>query len=368
MNFLFLALAASLGIYILFVLFFISGLRRINIINKEITTWPTVSVIIAARNEENNLPGIFQDLTQLDYPKELLNIVIVDDRSTDNTWSLITHFADQHAHIQGIQVKEKSAEMTPKKYALTQAVEQSTGEYILSTDADCRIPQGWAKSMVRVLENGAGIAIGSSAINTSRHTSFVHYQLVDFLALVTANAGAMGWGFCWTGSGQNLAYKRKHFTEIDGFNPVRKRVSGDDIYLVQSIGKKYGCAFNSDPHSFIKTKPVPSLKQFISQRIRWSSNSRFAAKTDLFFLFFLFNAFVMNTSLLTGLFFPHLYSLLPMVFGVKFMCDALVIFSGAAKLHLVFPSIIFMFWSIIQPFYIPFVGLAGLAGRFKWKP
>jgi hypothetical protein len=71
--------------------------------------------------------------------------------------------------------------------------------------------------MVRVLENGAGIAIGSSAINTSRHTSFVHYQLVDFLALVTANAGAMGWGFCWTGSGQNLAYKRKHFTEIDGF-------------------------------------------------------------------------------------------------------------------------------------------------------
>ena len=368
MNFLFLALTISLGIYISFVLFFLSGLRRIKTINNPITSWPIVSIIVAARNEEENLHNIFQDLTHLDYPKELLQIVVVDDRSTDNTWQLITHFADQHTHIRGLQVKEKSAEMTPKKYALTQAITHSNGEYILSTDADCRIPQGWVKSMVKSLENGVGITIGSSAINTNKHSSFIHYQLVDFLALVTANAGAMGWGFCWTGSGQNLAYKRKLFNDIDGFNPVKDRISGDDIYLVQAIGKKYGCVFNPDPESFIKTKPLLSLKQFISQRIRWSSNSRLAAKTDLFFLFFLFNAFVMNAALFAGFFTPQVYSILPMVFGVKFVCDALVIFSGAAKLHLAFPSIIFVFWSLVQPLYIPFIGLAGLVGRFKWKP
>ena len=83
MNLLFFALTTSLGIYILFVLFFLTGLRRIKANEKNITSWPTVAIVIAARNEETNLPNIFQDLAQLDYPKELLDIVIVDDRSTE---------------------------------------------------------------------------------------------------------------------------------------------------------------------------------------------------------------------------------------------------------------------------------------------
>jgi len=368
MSLLFYALAVSLGIYILFVLFFLTGLRRLKSNEKITTNWPAVAIVIAARNEEENLPKILQDLTQLDYPKELLQIIIVDDRSTDNTWQLIEHFAELHTNIQGVRIKKKSTEMTPKKYALTQGISQTDGEIILSTDADCRIPQGWVKSMVKSLENGVGISVGSSTIDIQKPSSFVHYQLVDFLALVTANAGAMGWGFCWTGSGQNLAYKRKMFEDIDGFNPVRERISGDDIYLVQAIGQHHGCTFNIDPDSFIKTKPLSSITEFISQRIRWSSNSRLAAKTDLFFLFFLFNAFLLNSTLLAGIFIPRAYSILPMIFGIKFLCDALVLYSGAAKLHLTFPSVIFIFWTILQPLYIPFIGLAGLANRFKWKP
>lgn len=367
MTFLFFALTTSLGIYTLFVLFFLSGLRRTKVNKKNITNWPTAAIVIAARNEETNLPNLFQDLAQLDYPKELLDIVIADDRSSDNTWSLIEHFSDQHTHVQGLQIKEKSSVMTPKKNALTKAIEQSRGLYILSTDADCRIPQSWVKSMVKALEDDIGIVVGSSCIDSSKHSSFIHYQLVDFLALVAANAGALGWGVCWSGTGQNLAYKRKLFSEIDGFNPVHDRISGDDIYLVQSIGKKYGSMFNCDPGSFIKTRPAASLRQFISQRIRWSSNSRFAAKTDLFFLFFLVNTFVLNSSILAGLFSTKTYEILPIVFGIKFVSDALVIFYGAVKLHLAVPSIIFILWSLVQPFYIPFIGLAGLVGRFKWK-
>ena len=368
MSLLFYALAVSLGIYILFVLFFLTGLRRLKSNEKITTNWPAVAIVIAARNEEENLPKILQDLTQLDYPKQLLQIMVVDDRSTDKTWQLIEHFAELHSNIQGLRIEEKSTEMAPKKYALTKGIAQTDGKIILSTDADCRIPQGWVKSMVKALENGVGISVGSSRIDIQKPSSFTHYQLVDFLALTTANAGAMGWGFFWTGSGQNLAYKRKTFNDIDGFNPVRDRISGDDIYLVQSIGKRYGCTFNTDPDSFIKTKPLLSITEFMNQRIRWSSNSRLAAKTDLFFLFFLFNAFLLNSTLLVGIFIPLSYSILPAVFGVKFVCDALVIYSGASKLHLAFPSIIFIFWTILQPIYIPFIGLAGLANRFKWKP
>ena len=192
--------------------------------------------------------------------------------------------------------------------------------------------------------------------------------MIDFLAFGAANAGAIGWGFSWTGTGQNLAYKRTFFDEIGGFHPVKDRVSGDDIYLVQAIGGRYGSVFNSDPASFVKTQPVEKVGEFISQRIRWSSNSRYAARTDLFFLFFLLNAFILNTSFFIALFNPATYVILPMIFGFKFISDALVIFLGAAKLHIQLPSIMFIVWSILQPVYIPLVGLGGLIGKFNWKP
>ena len=366
MNLLFLSLAFSLGIYLLFILFFLTGLKRIpSVFSSENITWPKVSVIIAARNEENNIPLLIQDLHQLDYPSDRLEIVIADDRSNDNTWSLIKQAEENNECIKGIKI-EHLEDMTPKKHALTKGIEASSGEFILSTDADCRLPSGWVKSMVSALDEHNGIVIGASSVDASN--SFGHYQLVDFLALVSANAGANGWGYSWTGTGQNIAYKRSCFNDIGGFNPVKDRVSGDDVYLVQSIGKRFGSRVNADPHSFVKTQPAHNINQFINQRIRWSSNSRFAAKVDLFFLFFLVNAFVLNTSFLLSIFQPLMHEILPMIFAVKFLGDALVIYAGASKFKTSFPSIMFILWSIIQPIYIPVIGLGGLIGRYSWKP
>ncbi|MCH7612982.1 MAG: glycosyltransferase [Candidatus Marinimicrobia bacterium] len=367
MSYLFFVLFSSLGVYILFILFFLIGLRKLKSVPNKITDWPHVAVVVAARNEEQNLTNLLQDFSQLDYPTDKLDIVIVDDRSSDNTWSIIEHYSKQYRQIRGIQIRNMATKMTPKKYALTQAIEQSNSEYILSTDADCRIPPGWVKSMVSHLESGSGIVIGASAIESLNHSSFSHYQMIDFLALVSANAGASGWGFSWTGSGQNLAYKRSAFEKINGFYPVKDRVSGDDMYLVQAISKTHKCTFNSDAGSFIKARPVRSIIQFLNQRIRWSSNSRLAVKTDWFFLLFLFNAFLLNTAILSGSFVPGIQSHIPMVFGIKFVCDALVIFSGASMLHMFVPSIIFIIWSMLQPIYIPFIGISGLLGKFIWK-
>jgi cellulose synthase/poly-beta-1,6-N-acetylglucosamine synthase-like glycosyltransferase len=367
MSYLSLALFSSLGVYILFVLFFLKGLRKLKPIPNQFSDWPKVAVVVAARNEEQNIANLLQDFSQLVYPRDKLDIIIADDRSSDKTWSIIEHYSKQYNHIRGIQIRNKSTEMTPKKYALTQAIEQSSGEYILTTDADCRIPQGWVKSMVNHLESGSGIVLGATSIDSVNNSSFTHYQMIDFLALVTANAGASGWGFSWTGTGQNLAYKRSAFEKINGFYPVRDRVSGDDMYLVQAISKTHKCTFNSDAGSFVKTRPVQSIITFINQRIRWSSNSRLAVKTDWIFLLFLFNVFLLNTAILSGSFISSFQSYIPMVFGIKFVCDSLVIFSGASMFRLFVPSIIFIVWSVLQPVYIPFIGIAGLIGKFTWK-
>jgi len=106
MNLLFFALTISLGVYILFVLFFLTGLRRIKTSENNFTDWPTVAIVIAARNEEENLTHILEDLTHLDYPNELLDVVISDDRSTDNSWSVIQHYSEQYEYIHGVQINE----------------------------------------------------------------------------------------------------------------------------------------------------------------------------------------------------------------------------------------------------------------------
>jgi cellulose synthase/poly-beta-1,6-N-acetylglucosamine synthase-like glycosyltransferase len=258
--------------------------------------------------------------------------------------------------------------MTPKKNALSVAISISSGKIIVTTDADCRVPKNWVTSMVNVLINSpAGIAIGYSTITAHKHSVLEQYQKIDFLALMAANAGSTGWGFAWSGSGQNLAYYREHFDSIGGFQPVADRLSGDDVYLVQSIGKKYGAIFNNNADGYVHTIPIPTTFQFLRQRIRWASNSRHLPGSNWFFLSFLISAFICNTALITALFFSTAIVYLPIAIIIKFLIDGLVIFIGANQFRTHIHPAIFILWSFLQPVYIPLIGITGLISQFTWK-
>ena len=140
--------------------------------------------------------------------------------------------------------------------------------------------------MVKSTIKSKGITVGFSKV--SGNSFFSQYQLIDFLAIVTANAGAFGWGKYWSGTGQNLAYLKSDYTKINGFNIVRNEISGDDMYLVQAISRLKKGYIHIDPNSHVKTKAMNSIKEFINQRIRWSSNSKSNFKNAPIFFMFLF--------------------------------------------------------------------------------
>jgi cellulose synthase/poly-beta-1,6-N-acetylglucosamine synthase-like glycosyltransferase len=354
--------------YACFTLFFLTGLWRLNRPSAPApSSWPTVSVIIAARNEERTLPHLLHDLLQQDYPSDRLEIVVADDRSTDGTPNIIDEIQQQFPQVRGLHITKSNPSMTPKKYALTKALEVATGEIILATDADCRVKPTWVSSMVKEFTPDTGIVVGFSAIDTTQKSFFVRYQAVDFLGLMAANAGAIGWGRNWSGSGQNLAYRRKNFEAIHGFLPVAHQVSGDDMYLVQAISRQARLRFNVNPESFVTTAPVPRVTTFLAQHIRWASNSRKALHSDPLFLTFLVTAFLCNTLLLFGLVFHNWWPWVTISFGVKFTLDALVVFTGAQRFDQTVDPAAYCAWNVAQPVYIPLVGLLGLAGKFKWK-
>jgi len=354
--------------YAIFMLYFLSGLARLrksSTIKSQKNT--TVSIVVAARNEEESIGDLLLDLSRQTYPQAKLQIIIADDRSTDKTWSIISDYANKYNNFYGVKISEPSKTMTPKKYALTKAIEKSSGEIIMSTDADCRVPNTWVESTVGFFDEKTGVVVGYSKIDAESDRFFDHYQSVDFLALMSVNAGTLGWGNAWTGSGQNIAYKQSAFNKIDGFNPVAGKVSGDDFYLVQEISKIAKAKYNTNPKGFVKTKPSENVSKFISQRIRWASNSKRLFNTDYLFLLFLFINLFVNTILLSAVLLKNYWQFVPMLFGIKFLFDTVVLFYGSKLFKTEIKLNIYLIWFFLQPVYIPVLGIFSMFGKFRWK-
>ena len=214
MSFLLFVLLFSLALYICFTVYFWTGLKRLKSNKNILGYYPPVSIVVAARNEELFLPGLLSALAKQDYPVDKLEIIIADDRSTDKTWECIKNHTNQFPHFSGVRITERSDNMSPKKNALSRAIHLSSGDIILSTDADCLVPETWTSSMVSLLEKNTGVVVGYSEIDQSQKSFLCHYQAVDFLALMSANAGSLGWRNAWSGSGHNRAYRRSDFDRI----------------------------------------------------------------------------------------------------------------------------------------------------------
>jgi cellulose synthase/poly-beta-1,6-N-acetylglucosamine synthase-like glycosyltransferase len=250
---------------------------------------------------------------------------------------------------------------------IARRIKLSNSEIIISTDADCRVPNTWVESIVETFDEETGVVIGYSKIDTESERFFNHYQSIDYLALMSANAGTLGWGNAWTGSGQNIAYRRSAFDKINGFNPVADDVSGDDFYLVQAISKIAKARYNTDPNGFVKTKPSDSVGKFINQRIRWASNTKKLFNTDYLFLLFLFTNLFTNTILLSLLLIKNYWQFLPMLFGIKFLFDTIVLFYGSKLLKTEIKINAYLIWFFLQPIYTPILGIFSMIGKFRWK-
>lgn len=349
-------------------IYFFTGLFLLNRQPAIFTTIePTVSVIVAARNEEANIGNLLEDLVKQSYSKNKLEVVVADDRSTDKTSEIIQNYSEKYSNVIKVYISELSDDMTPKKNALTKAIVKSTGDIIISTDADCRVPTNWVKSIVQQFDDKTGIVIGYSRIDVNNSSNFTNYQSIDFLALMSANAGSLGWGVPWTGSGQNIAYKRSDFDNINGFNPVADQVSGDDFYLVQAISNISQARFNANRDGFVTTKAMNSIQSFLSQRTRWASNTKKLFNSNFFFLIFLFLNLFVNTIIFCGLFFKSAWEYLPMIFGIKFLFDSVLIFYGSKLFNTQINVGVYLLWSFLQPFYTPILAVVSMIGKFRWK-
>ncbi len=331
-----------------------------------------ISVIVPARNEAARIMPCLNALAAQNYPKHLLEVIVVDDHSEDETANILRSFTDRG--IRCVSLKDHLNGVVPvsfKKSALYCGISHSTGTLIVTTDADCTAGPEWLREVARVFEQQQPQMIIAPVMYTCDRSVLQRFQLIDFMSMqgITVAANQLGLGrMC---NGANLAFTRQVFDDVGGYTGVDHLVSGDDYLLMMKVA--------SDPANrivtlksqaaIVRTPPQLTWADFLSQRVRWASKS---GKYP-------------DTRLTTILLLVYLFNLSVPVSGVlgfadhRFWYAALVLLVAKIVLEFFYLRPVARFFGVrgyglyfvcLQPLHILYIviaGFLGYAGGFEWK-
>lgn len=357
-------------IYCLYLILLFFGLFRLKKVKNDFQY--TVSIIVPARNEEDNIANCLSALVSQEYPEDKYEIIVVDDRSEDGTPEVVSSFIAQHNNIRLIRVTDPPPEISPRKNALNLGVKNSSGEIVFSTDADCRPKPTWIPGMIRHFDQDVGLVAGFSPIERDQNESPLWEKLLslDSLALASLSAGGIGLGIGLICPGRNLAYRREVYEQIGGFGKTGRVVSGDYTLLLQSVIKdtdwKVGYASSEETH--VPTNLPSGIEDFINQRRRHASTGLHYPK---WLTLPLISVYIYSLLLLVtvpvSLINLHEFSIPLFSLGVKALFEFLLILKGA---YLLGKPDLLRYFPLGEILHIPYVvvfGAWGSFGKFWWK-
>ncbi|MBC8182023.1 glycosyltransferase [candidate division KSB1 bacterium] len=357
-------------IYAYKILYFYFGLFKIKQ-GKNSDKQP-VTILVPARNEEENIKFCLDSLIQQNYPKEKLRIIVIDDDSTDRTGEIVRGYFDKHKYVQMIHLEKCPPNISPKKRALQAGIDAAEGEIIFTIDADCWAEPDWLNTIINEFSEKVGMVTGYVLFNKELEKTLFHkIQSLEFLGLTTAGIGSIGAGDPIIANGANLAFRRRTFFDAQGYQNENHIISGDDDLLLQNINQKtnWQITASTNPQTFIKTKPVSNLNDFFNQRIRWASKGLIYKKMSL--VFFLVSVYIyyllLFISLPFALWFPLYFPYPLYAFGIKLIVDFLLILKATSLVGRKDLRKYFLLTEILQLPYIIYVGFAGIMGAFSWK-
>jgi len=259
----------------------------------------SVSVIVPAHNEEKTLPRLLYSLQSQNYPEYLTEIILVDDRSDDQTLKLMEHFAQQKSNVKIISIKNTLPNISPKKRAIKEAIRKAQHDIIITTDADALPGKKWIKSHVALYTENTGMVLGYAPYRTDPPFNSLFHKILslEYFTMGSVTAATAGLGFPLTCNGANLSYRKKIFNDIGGFGNSIKWLSGDDDLLMHRIKQKSDAdiTFTASESAAVYNDPPRNFSSFVRQRIRFSSKHiAYPLKIKLFlsliYLFYLFLA------------------------------------------------------------------------------
>jgi cellulose synthase/poly-beta-1,6-N-acetylglucosamine synthase-like glycosyltransferase len=334
-----------------------------------------ISVIVAARNEEKNLPALLQSLTAQDYPPHLFEIFIINDHSTDNSANIVQSFPLANLHYLSLEQELKGTKThTYKKAAISIAIRKSKGTLIVTTDADCAVPPQWLSNIAAYYEQYHPVMMVMPVVMKNNGSLIGIFDSMDFLTLQGITAAAVHhrlFGMC---NGANLAYTRVAFDAVNGFDGIDQVASGDDMLLLQKMEKAFPAKIHyiKSKAVLVSTKAAGSLTAFLQQRARWSGKAGHYPDKNIMpvlWVVFLFNLQLLLMPLLV-FFVPErnywlgfwlLLLLLKTIIEWAFLAPV-VRFMGKGNEGRYFP-----FFQLPHILYTLVAAVMGKLGYYRWK-
>ncbi len=364
--------------YLILIFSFTYGFNKVNDFKLEDLPSKThFSVIIPFRNEAKHLPNLLKSITDLNYPKQLFEVIFVDDDSEDDSVDIIKKFingkqigfdcAQPDIHIISNERKTNS----PKKDAITSAINKAKFEWIITTDADCTLPKYWLDSFDEYIQKSNTKCIAGPVTYEDNNSFLNRFQILDLLSLQGATIGGFGIKKPFLCNGANFGYQKELFKALNGFDGNNQIASGDDIFLLEKIAKKHPKELHylKCEQAIVKTQSQPNWSHLFSQRIRWAAktsayNNWFGKLTGILVL--IMNALVITISLLAliGIF---NYKTLLYILIIKFNIDFYLIYQSATFFDQKQILRTFIFAFMLYPFFSVYVAFISVFKGYKWK-
>jgi len=327
-------------------------------------TNPLVSVIVAFKNEENNITDLINTVKQQSYSN--FEVIFIDDHSIDNSLQIVKNNIQDN-----FKIIELSNIEFGKKRAISKGVENSTGELIVFTDADCYAGIDWLKGIVEFYNSNNFEFIISPVKYNNDNNFFKALFSLDFLSLQASGAGATNIFMPFICNSANLAFKKSNWEHISNLNEG-KFVSGDDIFLLHNFVNKFGAkkvGYLFSQKAIVTTKPPNSINLFFKQRMRWASKAK--GYKNIMSVFSSYTVFLFNLSILVLLIFSlfsHLFIeyflllfLLKIISDLPILVVSSIFFKQTKLLFYYIPM------QLIYFIYIPVIAVLSLFLKIKWK-
>jgi cellulose synthase/poly-beta-1,6-N-acetylglucosamine synthase-like glycosyltransferase len=329
---------------------------------KEFTPKTSFTIVVPFRNEKENLPNLLHSISLLNYPRELVEVILVDDDSEEV-------FSVQDLVFSLKVIKNERKSNSPKKDAIETAIQVAKNDWIITTDADCLVQKNWLTSFDQYIQENEVEMVASGVCYVPKNGFLSAFQNLDFLSLQGATIGSFGIKKPFMCNGANFAYSKAFFKELNGFQGNETIASGDDVFLLQKAvsyaPKKVG--FLLAKESIVATKPVATWNELFKQRVRWASKSTgYSSVYGKLLALVVFGGnlvWIMSFLLwLTSILDQNIFMLFV---ALKFLIDFILIYKTAnffeSKLQYVLAS------SLLYPFFSVLVAVYSLFGNYSWK-
>jgi len=360
-----------LTIYVVFISQLIFGFNKVKSFERtHEKPKTTFSIVVPFRNEEKNLGKLLQSISNLNYPVELFEIIMVDDFSEDASERVYIKWRMENGLIHSTLLENLRLSNSPKKDAISRAIPIVKNEWIITTDADCTMNKNWLLTLDNFIQKNTVEMVVGAVVYKTKNNWFHHFQQLDLLSLQGTTIGSFGIGKPFMCNGANFAYTKKFFNELGGFGGINKQASGDDVFLLQKaiLNHSEKVHYLKNTAFIVKTKPENDLFKLFMQRIRWASKTTSYKNTYAKLL--AVAVLLMNLSLVVEFalwMFDYLnWHILLGVFSIKYGIDYILLYKSNTYLRkrgFLLP----LASSLIYPVFSSLVGIYSLFGNFTWK-